>query len=210
MIRKIAIMSTLIASLAYAEVEQKGFFVGVDYASKSVDLKYENTSTGFSYNAYNASPSDNTLSLKAGYQYYFTRVYARIAQYDYHDTSKNRYSIDGTTYELNADYLPVLYMAKDKKWDLRGFVGIGVGYNKSRLYNYNTGLLPVDPLTGNNQTYIEYGWQLGAMVETEIGVSVEVGMRGRKGDLLEFTDNTNEATFLYDTTEYYLGINYLF
>ncbi len=210
MIKKIAIMSTLISSLAYAEVQQKGFFVGVDYAAKSVNLKYENTVTGFAYNGYNATPSDNTLSYKVGYQYYFTRVYARIAQFDYHDTAKNRYSIDGTTYELNAEYLPVFYMAKSKKWDLRGFVGIGVGYNRNRLYNYNIGLLPVAPLTGENQSYIEYGWQLGAMVETEIGVSVELGMRARKGDLMEFSDSTNEATFLYDTTEYYLGINYLF
>lgn len=210
MIKKIVIMSTLIGSLAYAEVAQKGFFVGVDYAAKSVNLKYENTSTGFAFNSYDATPSENTLSLKAGYQYYFTRVYARVAQFDYHDTVKNRYSIDGTTYELNADYLPVFYMAESKKWDIRGFVGIGVGYNRNRLYNYNAGLLPVAPLSGDNQTYIEYGWQLGLMAETEIGVSVEVGMRGRKGDLLEFTDNTNEATFLYDSTEYYLGVNYLF
>ena len=210
MIKKIVIMSTLISSLAYAEVAQKGFFAGVDYASKSVNLKYENTGLVFTSNGYNASPSDNTLSYKIGYQYYFTRVYARIAQYDYHDTEKNHYSIDGTTYEINADYLPVLYMAKNKKWDLRGFVGIGVGYNRSRLYNYNTGLLPPTPLTGENQSYIEYGWQIGIMAETETGVSVELGLRARKGDLMEFSDGTNNATFLYDTTEYYIGVNYLF
>jgi len=210
MIKKITIISTLISSLAYAEVKQKGFFVGVDYAAKSVDLKYENTGVAFPYNSYNATSTDNRVSLKAGYQYYFTRIYARVAKYDYHDSAKNRYSIDGTTYEINAEYLPVFYMAKSKKWDLRGLVGIGVGYNRSRLYNYNVGLLPVAPLTGENQTYIEYGWQLGLMAETDLGVNLECGLRARKGDLLEFTDSTNNATFLYDTTEYYLGINYLF
>lgn len=210
MIKKIAITSMLISSLAYAEVKQKGFFAGLDYAMKSVDLKYENTGLAFPFSSYTAATTDKKVSLKVGYQYYFTRIYARVENFHYHDSEKNRYSIKGRTYEANVEYLPVLYMEKSKKWDIRGIVGIGIGYQKNTLYDYNAQLLPSEPLNGESQTHIEYGAQFGVVVETDFGINMECGLRARKGDLLEFTDTTNNATFLYYAKEYYLGVNYLF
>ena len=213
MIKKIALASILLGTLANAEIDQTGFFVGID-GSKSSNIMYENTNADnptFAYNEYTANFDEYTPSFKVGYQYYFTRLYARINSFEYTDSKRDKYTIKGMTYELNADYIPVFYMSKDKEWDIRGVFGVGVGLNTSKLENYDVALLPVDITANDSQSYVEYGLQVGLLSEISIGMSLELGLRYRQGYLQKFSDiNSNEATFSRDETEYYFGVNYLF
>jgi len=66
------------------------------------------------------------------------------------------------------------------------------------------------PYDGKSQDYMEYGYQVGIMTETSIGLSIEAAYRARYGALQEFTDTSNRATFDLVTKEFYLGVNYLF
>jgi hypothetical protein len=223
MIKKIAMMSMLVSTLLYADIDQKGFFVGVDFSQSDYELEYNHSvdPTGFDYliSDYASSDEDNLYSVKAGYQYYFTRVYARYSKFDYKDTNLNKYRIEGAVIELNADYLPVFYTSESKIWNIRGIFGIGVGYNESELKDYDPYLFSVgdvgagEQLSDGKQHYMEYGYQIGVMSETSIGLSVEFAYRVRYGDLLEFTDSQTDsktATFDLRTKEIYIGVNYLF
>ncbi len=210
MIKKILLATTLIFTFANAEIDQTGFFVGIDTGSKSSSVKYDNNGVSFPFNSYTAEPYNTSLSYKFGYQYYFTRLYARVNSFTYKDAQRDKYTIQSTTYELNADYIPIFYMSKSKKWDIRGVFGFGVGYSSSKLENYDINLLPVDLSAERSQRTLEYGTQIGLMSETSIGLSIELGLRYRQGTLLEFTDGQNNVTFSRNDKEYYLGINYLF
>lgn len=214
--KKIALASStlLLATLGQAEIKQNGFFVGLDYSEQNVELKYDNNANGILTSMtvlpYMNDISHGSPSFKAGYQYYFTRVYARYNSFDYKDEKRDKYTIKGTVYELNADYLPILYVSEDKLWNIRAIVGLGVGYNTSKMSDYDLGLIPPTETAGESQNYMEYGYQVGIMSETSIGLGVELGYRMRYGNLQEFTDTANNATFSLETKEFYLGVNYLF
>lgn len=210
MIKKTALITTLLFTFAHAEIQEKGFFVGIDISKANTSIEYDNTPLAFALRSYTMNSNNNLISYKFGYQYHFTRLYARVNSFEYKDAKRDKYLIKGTNYELNAEYIPVFFMSKSKEWNIRGVFGLGVGYSSSKLENYDINLLPVGVTAGGSQQYMEYGAQIGLMSETSIGVSVELGARYRKGTLLEFTDGQNDALFSRDEKEYYLGVNYLF
>ena len=215
MIKKIVLASSLlVGTMASAEISQKGFFVGVDFSQSDYEIKYEKNSATSGTNNYSAHGKENLTSFKVGYQYYFTRIYGRYNSFKYKDNEKDYYKVDGDVYELNVDYIPVLYTNDTKVWNIRGIFGIGIGYNHSKVKDFNTNsLLPGGTSglgEGENQDYMEYGYQVGIMSETSIGLSIEAAYRARYGTLQEFTDSANRATLDLVTQEFYLGVNYLF
>lgn len=211
--KKIALISStlLLTTLAHAEIEQSGFFVGIDLSHTNTKLVYDN-SGNMPTSPYNNDLYSKNRSYKIGYQAYFTRVYARYSKFSHKDEERNKFTIDnGEVYELNADYIPVFYMNQDKKWNIRGIFGLGVGYNASNMTDLDGSfLLPVGETVGGRQYYMEYGYQIGVMSETSIGLSVELAYRMRYGNLQEHTDTANNTTFSQETQEFYLGLNYLF
>ena len=209
--KKIALTLTLLtATFANAEIDQSGFFVGLDYANKTSSVEYDSKGS-MPYNTYTSDYSADSLSLKAGYQAYFARVYARYTDFEHKDTKRDKFTIsNGKVYELNADYIPVFYTNESKDWNIRGLFGVGVGYNASELTEYEDSLLPVGESAGPTQNYMQYGFQVGILVESSYGVSLETAYRERSGNLQEFTDGANNAVFSLKTSEFYLGLNYLF
>jgi len=218
MIKKIVLATTLLSSLAYGEMTQKGFILGIDTSSMNTKISYAKNGSGLTTSNYASEEAFAPISLKLGYQYYFTRIYGRISTEDeYSDATLQRFKIKNQVYELNADYLPVFYAGSNKSWQLRGIFGIGTGANKSALTQYDsrldaigTNLKPI--LNTETQWNMEYGFQAGLMVEFDFGLSGEVGYRVRSGLMAEFSDenDANEATFKLQTSELYLGLNYLF
>ncbi|MBN2816264.1 MAG: hypothetical protein JXQ67_06235 [Campylobacterales bacterium] len=208
--RKKALIASLCMVASLAEADDKGIFVGVDFSSTSSPLKYVNSGNMPLY-SYDNSYTDTRYSLKVGYQAYFTRIYARYSTFEYKDEKRDKFSItDGALYELNAEYIPLFYANESKEWAVRGLFGLGCGYNSSKLTEYDSYLLPAGESASGAQNYMEYGYQLGLILESSYGVSVEVGYRARYGNLQEFSDGANDAVFSVDTTEFYLGVNYLF
>jgi hypothetical protein len=210
MIKKTVLATTLLATLANAEIDQTGFFVGIDGSKRAANITYNNNETAFAIRKYTSKSTQKTLSYKLGYQYYFTRLYARVNSFKDTDGARNKYTIQGRTYEIDAEYIPIFYMSKSKNWDIRGLFGLGMGYNSSKLENHDVNLLPVDVGAGSAQNFLQYGYQVGILAESEIGLSVELGLRFRQGHLLEYSDGQNEATFTREETAYYFGVNYLF
>lgn len=214
MIKKIALTTTLLTSLAYAEIEHQGVFVGVDIALKHSNLDYDNTNnattSAIETNDYSSFNSKGIGSFKLGYQYYFTRFYARFNQFKYEDRTKSKYSIKGNLYEMNLEYLPILYRAKNREWNIRAAFGLGFGYATSKMNSYSSQLLPVGESADKGENYMQYGYQTALLCESDLGLSAEIGLRYREGHLFEFSDGQNEATITHDDMEYYLGINYLF
>jgi len=211
--KKILTLTLLTATLLNAEIEQSGFFVGVDMSNKTSKIDYATSDTANPSNIRDISDYDSKpLSYKIGYQYYFARVYARMAEDSYKDTLKNRYEIDSKLYEMNADYLPLFYMNGSKDFALRGVFGVGVGYTDNKVSNtLSSATLEKGMLDGKpNQKYMIYGGQVGVMLESSYGLSLEVGARFREGALLEYTIENGTATFDHMSTEFYLGLNYLF
>jgi len=214
MIKKTALLSLIASTLLFGDISQKGFFVGADLSQNSAVVAYDNnangSSTSITVRPYDNSYSKTIPSFKVGYQYYYTRVYARYSSFDYSDNEREKFSIKGSIYEMNADYVPLMYISKNKSWDIRGVVGFGVGYNDSSLNVKDIGLLPAGESINGSQQYMQYGYQLGLMCETSSGISIEMAYRVRYGNLQEFTDGANQSTFDLETQEFYLGVNYLF
>ena len=217
MIKKIVLTTTLLTSLAYGDMTQKGFIVGFDVSMLDSSIEYANKGA-FQTNNYASSSENNSFSGKIGYQYYFTRVYVRINQNaEYKDENKGYYKVRNQVIELNADYLPILYSAKDNKWNIRGIIGVGVGANRSQMSYYSTLIDSPESIFDKETKYnMEYGFQIGTQVEFDFGLSAELGYRARSGLMAEFSDAdgvtsaTYEATFKLKTSELYLGLNYLF
>jgi len=214
MVKKIIITSCLMtATLLQAEITQKGFFVGIDLGISDATTKYEKNGVSITTTDYEASTDKTLLSLKAGYQYYFTRIYARITDSkQYEDTAKQRYTLENQVLEVCVDYIPVFYTAKNNRWDLRGVFGLGVGLNRGNLSEFDVRLdATPSMLNTDSQQAMEYGYEIGLLVEAYDNFSAEIGMRYRTGNVAQFQDSDqNEVTFSQETTEYYLGINYLF
>ena len=180
MIKTMALAGTLLlTTVVNAQMKQKGFFVGVDMSMKSSTVDYDNNAASggaFTINDYSSDSDEIALSHKFGYQYYFTRVYAKLAKYQHDDSSRDKYTIKGTTYEINTDYIPVLYVNDAKTWDIRGVFGVGIGYNTSEISDYDVNLLPVG-IDGDRDEFLQYGVQIGVMAEMDIGLSLELGAR---------------------------------
>jgi hypothetical protein len=202
-----------------ADIDSKGFFVGVDVSHKKSKVYYTNSNPNglaIATDEYENIHSDTGVSFKLGYEYYFTRVYLRYNRFNYDDKEKKLYKIEGITYEINIEYIPLIYKTKNDKFNIRGIVGSGVGYNVSELevYTEDGYLLPSDVFPCDSQRYMEYGFEIGILVESYWGISAEVGFRYRYGDLQEYTDDKgdqgNKASFDLKTEEFYFGLNYLF
>ena len=222
MIKKIALITTLFSTLAYADMSEKGFFVGADVSTYSnAETAYSKKGTVITTANYQSNSSFITAtSLKMGYQYYFTRVYMRVNNSTtFKDETKNRFKIASQVIELNADYLPLLFKTDDESFTLKGLIGVGVGANKSALKSYsaqidvNTGKPEDSILNQNTQWLMEYGGQLGFILnKTDSGLSFELAYRYRSGLMTQFTnqDDSYQATFKLMSSEFYLGANYMF
>lgn len=211
--RKKIVTTLLITTIAHAEIEQSGFFVGVDISSKTSNVNYETNQVNWSGIADISKYKTTPFSYKLGYQYYFTRVYARMSKDTYVDTQKNRYEIKSTHYEFNIEYIPTFYISNSKNFILRGIMGVGVGYGTNTLSNTLSSAEAVKPALESNpkQKYMEYGAQVGFMLESSYGVSLETGIRYREASMIEVVvEDTNVATFNLDFTSFYFGLNYLF
>jgi len=219
MIKKIILISTLASTLLVAEtMKEKGFFVGIDGSTSSVNVAYAKSGSGITTSDYESDDRVSPLALKLGYQYYFTRIYARVnSSKTYTDQTLSRYEIKNQVMEMNVDFIPIFYIQEDQKWNIRGVFGLGIGLNKSNLVSYDARLDSIgtnlDPILNTNTQYnMEYGYNIGLMSEFDFGLSGELGYRFRYGLTNEFSDEdgSNEATFTLSTGEFYLGLNYLF
>ena len=208
--KKIITSSLLLASSLFAEIEQKGFYVALDYAKASITSDYL-TSGSMSFNDYTNSLKNNKLGYKIGYQYYFTRIYFRYSTFNLKDEKKGRYQIDGKSYEAYAEYLPIFYTAPEKSWVIRGTLGAMIGYTRASLKdNYRPNILPAG-ITASSQNNFLYGVNIGLLYQNEYGINLEMGMRYKKGNSLEFADeNSNAAVFRQKIKEFYIGVGYLF
>lgn len=210
MIKKILPALLLLPTLGLAEVTQKGFFVGVDYTAANVTTTYQ-LSGAISGNNYEGITKDQALSFKAGYQYYFTKVYGRYHGFHYNDEKRSKYTIDGKTFELSAEYIPVWYINSAYNFIARGVFGATAGYTKATLgADHDVNLLPVGEEADTQISFL-YGFQAGVLIESEYGLSLETGLRFREGNMLEYVDkNQNSVVFTQKNYNYYIGINYLF
>lgn len=214
MIKKIVILSTLVSTLLYADIKEKGFFVGLDFGENKANVDYRQVGTAT--NAHTVESESTSVSPKIGYQYYFTRVYVSANKMNYEE-ERGRYTVEEMHYEFDADYIPILYQNFEKGLAIKAIMGVSLGYSYNNLKNIKQEdqLLPVDPLYpyDYSQEYFNYGYQLGFLLAGKEGMSFEIGFKSRMGTLLEFQDDdqgTNRATFNLDAQEYYIGFNYLF
>ncbi len=218
MIKKIALATTLLSSLVYADMSEKGFFIGADLSYYDAQIAYSKKGTIITTANYKTDNKFSSFSLKAGYQYYFTRIYLRVNNNTrLKDSNKKRFGIKTQVVELNTDYLPLFFKNNDNFFMLKGIVGVGVGANRSSLRYYDSRLdsigKNVSPILDKNiQWLMEYGGQLGVIGAFDFGLSVEFTYRYRSGLMTQFTnkDNSYQATFNLDSSEIYFGANYIF
>ena len=216
MIKKIAILSTLVSTLLYGEIKDRGIFIGVDMARANGEVFYTNKGA-IPTSPYSTKQEQNIPSLKLGYQYYFTRIYGRINETKtYSDNVKDYFEVKTRLVELNVDYIPMLYQDDKKAVAIRGIIGAGVGINSSSLLSYHYFMdAPVSIMNTKTQRSMEYGYNLGLIAEFNVGINFEIGYRFRSGVLDTFAD-VEEGTasfvtaFELETKEVYLGLNYLF
>ena len=208
----------LLPLIANCDMKNVGVLLGVNLSSQTQEVRYDNnngSTPAIGTNPYSSKTKEHTLEYKLGYQYYFTRVYFKYSKLDLEDEAQNKFRLDGAVYELNVDYIPLLYTNATRAWNIRGIFGAGVGYNVTHLDTNTPYLLPTDvyPDEGD-QVFMEYGYQIGAMVETKYNISLEVAYRYRKGDLQEYTDDKgdagNKVSIDLITSELYVGLNYIF
>jgi len=216
MLQKTVLTLALLSAIASAELKEKGPFIGLDYQMINADSRYETSDIGktpgsgnaFQFPSFYNSGDSNVLNLKVGYQYYVTRLYIAISQpNEKYDT----YSIKSTLYDANFEYIPVFY--QNNSFGIRGVFGVAIGLSDNEMYDMSSGVQAQQELldfTNNSQQRIMYGFQLGVIGELDMGLSLELGFRLRRGNLIEFTDGTNEVTVSTKRQEYYLGVNYLF
>jgi len=217
MIKKIILISILTSTLLVAEtMKEKGFFLGLDVSHNMTEVSYRKSSSIVRYNNYSNFENYHPVSIKLGYQYYFTKVYLRFSDpITIQDTTRYAYDIKTKVYELNADFIPILYRSENKKFAIKGVLGIAAGVNASELVEYDKRLF--DPMNEDgtvdpgSQYNMNLGYNIGVMGEFDFGLNLELGYRFRSGMALEYSDkDKNEATFKLITKEVYLGVNYLF
>jgi hemolysin activation/secretion protein len=195
----------LLASFAYAqeELKTKGFFIGVDYEKLKMDSRYKSTLYNYANEGSYSEPA-----FKLGYQYYFTRIYLKYSNVE---ESYPEYTVDSTSYEADFEYIPVLY--RDDSFALRLIAGVSMGYSDNELKNLNSTLDAYHTslgLTNFNQKQAIYGVQMGLMLEMSMGLSGELGYRYRRGNVMEFEDDSGDITVMTKRRQLYVGLNYLF
>ena len=218
MIKKIVLATTLLASLVHADRSEKGFFVGADISYFDTETAFSKKGSIITTSNYKVNEAAASYSLKAGYQYYFTRVYLRANnKKKLKDTQKERFEIENQLVELNIDYLPIFYKSKEHPFMIKGIAGVGVGANRSSLTYYDARLdsigTNVEPiLNKETQWLMEYGGQLGVMAAFDFGLDVELAYRYRSGLMTQFSseDESAQVTFKQRASEVYLGANYMF
>jgi len=213
---RVVLALVMLSSLALAQEPQeevesekeslkgKGFFIGIDIESVKADTSMENKVYSF------PSKTDNYTepAFKLGYQYYFTRIYFK---YSTVAEKTDDYTIDSTSYELNVEYIPILY--RDNSYAVRLITGLAVGYTDNDLKNLSLGFsdsLGSFGVKEDSQKEAIYGVQIGLMLEMSMGLSAEVGYRYRRGNLLEFQNDSGDTTFETKRKQIYLGLNYMF
>ena len=196
-------------TLLSAEIPQKGFFIGVDYTKTNTTLAYDKDGGGIATSDYSQNVKESYVGYRIGYQYYFTRFYFRYNGIDYKDMLRNKYTIEGSEYEINGEYIPTFYATPQKSWVIRGIFGAMVGYTRSQVNTSDAFLLPPNT-TSKKQNNFLYGFQGGVMLQSDIGLNLEVGVRYKKGNLAEISDGTNTVVFTATNREYFVGLNYLF
>jgi len=222
MIKKIALLLLLVSnllsfeddneSLPKAEIDQTGIFMGIGLSS----LEYSVTQDGFGNNLQNYNKSiedqnDFAASFLLGYRYYFTRIYARVSTFKYKQ-DEIKYTIDGQLIEMNVEYTPIFYRSSENDFNIRGIFGMGVGVNNSTISHVYSQAEYVTDIINSDKTqmFMEYGYQIGALLETSTGFSFDILLRSRWGTLLEYEEAGERLTFVNDTKELYIGVNYLF
>jgi opacity protein-like surface antigen len=186
----------------------KGFFIGIDLERVETDTRY---STSSSLAIYRIADGDKTYTepaFKVGYQYYFTRIYFKYSQVDEATTD---YTVDSSAYELNVEYMPVVY--RGNSYAVRLFGGLSIGYTKNDLKDLSPRMIDQLALTGatdTSDTQALYGAQMGVMLEMSMGLSAEIGYRYRRGDLLEIQADSGDTTFKTKRKQLYVGLNYMF
>ena len=208
MLGHILVSVALVSTMAFAELKEKGPFAGIDFQQISADNLYETSGAAFPFPRFDNSSDFSNLNVKVGYQYYVTRLYLSLSQ---PDEKYDTYAVKSTEYDMNFEYVPLFYY--NSGFAFRGVFGAAIGISDSELYGMSDGVEEQHNILGftkNRQQRIVYGWQLGLIVEMDLGVSLELGWRQRFGNLIEFTDGTNKATIETKRQQYYLGLNYLF
>jgi len=186
----------------------KGFFIGVDFEHIKADTRYSTNNQNTINNIPNKEDTYNKPALKLGYQYYFTRVYFKYSQVD---EKTNDYTVESTLYEVNVEYIPVIY--RGNSYALRLITGIAVGATKNDLTGLSSRMdvqLLATDVTDSSDTEVMYGAQIGLMFEMSMGLSAEIGYRYRRGNLLEVEASSGNTTFETKRKQIYLGLNYLF
>jgi len=207
MLKKILILTLLLHTVLSAQTKEKAFLIGVDIKYTKMHTVYE-TSGEFAYPRFVNDDTQNVPALKLGYQYYFTRIYL---EYSKIHENYEAYSIRSKFFDLNWEYVPVFYKGKD--YNIRGIFGVSIGINYTRMYNLKREVLDqhvVGLLVDFEQNHLMYGFQLGGVYELHNGLAIDLGLRIRKGDLIQMKEETQQVSIKTDRQEYYIGFNYLF
>lgn len=215
---KISMMLAL-SALIYADnnqtktIDQKSYFVGIGVAIQRANILQNgvgNTTNNKSMlNVYTPN-----ASLAFGYRYYYARVYARVGQYHYKQDAI-KYSIDGKFFEMNVDYSPIYYVAKNNEYKVKGIFGVGVGISHNTISNtYDEASILIKSLLESDptQNYMEYGCQFGSLIETQMHLNFELLYRYRNGSLLQYyqSDTGDGSTYHLKSHEIYAGVSYSF
>ena len=190
------------------KLKAKGFFIGVDFENIDAETRYKFDTQNHLNDIPNSSDKYNEPAFKLGYQYYYTRIYFKYSSLD---EKTQDYTVESTSYELNAEYIPILY--RGDSYAIRGFFGVAAGYMDSEIKDFsNRFAQEADAVDLNDYSDKQavYGVQIGLMYEMSNGLNAELGYRYRRGNLLESDNGTDSVTFETKRRQLYLGLNYLF
>ena len=186
----------------------KGFFLGIDLERVEADTRYDVDSQNRLYNIPASTDTYSEPAFKLGYQYYYTRVYFKYSSLD---EETQDYTVESTSYELNAEYLPIFY--RGDSYAIRGIFGAAIGYMDSDLKNLSSRFEQEAQFVGLrdfSDKQALYGVQIGLIYEMSNGLNAEFGYRYRRGNLLESDNTDGKVTFKTKRKQFYLGLNYLF
>ena len=186
----------------------KGFFIGVDYEQVEATTRYKVDSQNQLSNIPNYTDKFNEPAYKLGYQYYFTRLYFKYSTLEEETID---YTVDSTSYELNAEYIPIFY--RGDSFAIRGIFGTSLGYIDSEVKDLSARLeqeAQFVGLTDFSDKEAIYGIQVGLMLEMSFGLSAELGYRYRRANVLESENSDGTVTFETKRKQLYMGLNYIF
>ena len=222
-IKKVILSLLLLSSLGFAQegaqeakeipqantpLKGKGFFIGLDLERLDVDSRVDFNSQTTVYNVSGDTDTYTEPAFKVGYQYYFTRVYFKYSSID---EETDHYTVESKSYEINLEYIPIIY--RSKEYALRLITGLSIGYTDNEITSASpqmqANLIAIN-YSGGSENQAIYGAQIGLMLEMSMGLSAEVGYRYRKGDLIDSSDSSGNVTLETKRKQLYLGLNYMF